>query len=386
MLKDKGSVVIFGQSFPIDFFEYLMEHFKEAFSHSSLSIEEAFRELDNYNLIIETSQDTNAHDYMSTLPGSERKRIIEEMKQMIVFKGAQFGVLGEPFTDPKQTDYFFKKFFDYFEPYFSYYVKFDEEGNYDKIATFHNLDILFYNLPQRKTAYEKAYNMQRDNLNAFDYAMGLDDITIKDVIKINEIVNASDDDINPGYKKTDNDIIGASFTPVQKQNVPFEMQKLFREYKENFGIEIEDPSETGISTEEKYRRICNILRREAIFHIRFERIHPFSDGNGRTGRIILNHNLLKSGIAPVLITGVMSDDYRGYIDRYDIEGFAKMLLSSSSQQITNWMSMKKGKSLPKKENISNDDLAELTAYETPMEESVKNKAKRLLDYRNLFLF
>lgn len=380
--NNKGDVLIFGQVFPKDFFDYLLEHFKEAFSHSSLSIEEAFRALEDFNMIIETSQDNLAYEYIKTLSFKERKNITELMHQMIVFKGSRFGVFNEPFDDQKKVDRLFNQYFSYFEPYLFYYAKFDADGNFDKVATFHNLDVLFYNLPQRKTAYEKAYNMQRDNLNAFDYAMGLKEMTVKDVVKINEIVNSSDDDITPGFKKTNNDVIGASFTPVDKKNVPIEMQKLFKEYEESFGLDIKDPRELGISNEEKYQRIVNILKREAIFHIRFIRIHPFNDGNGRTGRIILNYHLLNQGFAPVLITEFMSDDYRSFINNYDIDGLTKMLLSSSSQQMTNWMSMKKGKTLPRKENISNEFLANLSTYDTEIEA----KSKKTLGYKASFLF
>ena len=38
------------------------------------------------------------------------------------------------------------------------------------------------------------------------------------------------------------------------------------------------------------------------FHQRFERIHPFQDGNGRVGRLIMLKECLKHNIVPILIT------------------------------------------------------------------------------------
>ena len=37
------------------------------------------------------------------------------------------------------------------------------------------------------------------------------------------------------------------------------------------------------------------------FHVQFERIHPFQDGNGRVGRIIMFKECLKNGIVPFII-------------------------------------------------------------------------------------
>lgn len=51
-----------------------------------------------------------------------------------------------------------------------------------------------------------------------------------------------------------------------------------------------------------YSSIENKTIKEIIeFHVRFERIHPFQDGNGRVGRIIMFKECLKNGIVPFII-------------------------------------------------------------------------------------
>lgn len=42
------------------------------------------------------------------------------------------------------------------------------------------------------------------------------------------------------------------------------------------------------------------------FHVRFERIHPFQDGNGRVGRLIMFKECLKHNIVPFII----EDDFK----------------------------------------------------------------------------
>lgn len=47
----------------------------------------------------------------------------------------------------------------------------------------------------------------------------------------------------------------------------------------------------------------------AEFHARYESIHPFQDGNGRTGRLLLFRECLKNGIVPVVIEDANRNAY-----------------------------------------------------------------------------
>lgn len=60
--------------------------------------------------------------------------------------------------------------------------------------------------------------------------------------------------------------------------------------------------------------VLSIVMRMAIAHAQFETIHPFVDGNGRVGRILLPLMLAAEGYPPVYLAGYMKDNQREYYD------------------------------------------------------------------------
>ncbi len=80
------------------------------------------------------------------------------------------------------------------------------------------------------------------------------------------------------YKELPNEVGGTDIT--LPENVKEQIQKLLTEYNLKKNVSIDDIIE---------------------FHVRFERIHPFQDGNGRVGRLIILKECLKNNIVPFII-------------------------------------------------------------------------------------
>ena len=65
---------------------------------------------------------------------------------------------------------------------------------------------------------------------------------------------------------------------------------------------------------EERKKTMNIIERIALFHLEFEGIHPFIDGNGRTGRLILNLELIRNGYPAI---NVKFSDRKRYYEAFD---------------------------------------------------------------------
>ncbi len=69
-----------------------------------------------------------------------------------------------------------------------------------------------------------------------------------------------------------------------------------------------------LAVNEERKDSMDPIERIARFHLEFEGIHPFIDGNGRTGRLILNLDLIRNGFPPI---NVKFTDRKKYYDSFD---------------------------------------------------------------------
>ena len=69
----------------------------------------------------------------------------------------------------------------------------------------------------------------------------------------------------------------------------------------------------------------NIFDKIAKYHIEFEKIHPFEDRNGRTGRLLLNYELLKNNLTPLVIAKEDRIKYFEFIKDNNVSEFAQWL-------------------------------------------------------------
>lgn len=138
------------------------------------------------------------------------------------------------------------------------------------------------------------------------------DISLDMVRHIGVLINKNISDIDD-FRKTQVFIRGAEHIPPKAVDVPRLLSELI--YKQ------------GKSKDEE---LFNYLAR---FHICFERIHPFTDGNGRTGRLLISKELLSRGYAPVVIPIDYRAEYLNILASQNVESLSNLLKKLNEYEV-----------------------------------------------------
>lgn len=98
------------------------------------------------------------------------------------------------------------------------------------------------------------------------------------------------------YREENVIISGASFKPINYMSVPYEMEKLVSLYKT------------------EWQNLHGVIR-ASLLHGELVKIHPFIDDNGRTARLLMNFELMKSGFEPVIVKNETKNVYYDALDK-----------------------------------------------------------------------
>ncbi len=98
------------------------------------------------------------------------------------------------------------------------------------------------------------------------------------------------------------------------------------------------PEEMRELTEEMQDVPANkVLTAAAYFHVKFENIHGFADGNGRTGRLLMNYFLACNDYPIIIIREDSRDEYMSALEAWDFsQKLEPMVELLESQMIKNW--------------------------------------------------
>jgi len=122
-------------------------------------------------------------------------------------------------------------------------------------------------------------------------------INMESMINVHSIL-VKDTGVQTGFKKLPNYILTRNLKTTSPEKVRKDINDLLEWYEYN--------------KSKKYP-----LKLATEFHARFERIHPFEDGNGRTGRVLLNAILLNYNYPPLIIRKTSKTAYFSSLEAFD---------------------------------------------------------------------
>lgn len=122
-------------------------------------------------------------------------------------------------------------------------------------------------------------------------------IDLKSILKLHSVL-VKETGIREGFKKLPNYLLMRDVKTTPPEEVEKEIQDL-------------------VDTYNKSRGKKHPIKLAAEFHGKFEKIHPFEDGNGRVGRILINVILLENGCPPLIIRKTVRSPYFSALEAYD---------------------------------------------------------------------
>ncbi|HBQ64698.1 MAG TPA: cell filamentation protein Fic [Clostridiales bacterium] len=124
------------------------------------------------------------------------------------------------------------------------------------------------------------------------------------------------------YRRIPVKIMGAHHEPPQPYLVPVQMERLIAD----------------LSSDSRH-----IIETAALFHLNFEGIHPFIDGNGRTGRLILNLMFMQAGYPPIDVKFADRRKYYVCFDNYykdnDASPMVNMIGEYVKERLSQYLSL-----------------------------------------------
>lgn len=200
------------------------------------------------------------------------------------------------------------------------------EGN--TLTQAETISILIHNFIPRDMS-EREYYEVKNYRKAFNTLLEADrKITTELIKKYNKDIMENLHDLNGKFKTTQNLILGAEFEPTKPYLVPFEIE----DWCNNLSYRLDNAK----TNEEKVEIIIDQ-------HIKFEKIHPFNDGNGRTGRLLIIHSCLKEDLEPIIIP---KEEKGKYIN---------LLASENLKELTKWALQLQEKERDRIEKFSNKE-------------------------------
>lgn len=153
--------------------------------------------------------------------------------------------------------------------------------------------------------------------NAMEYVLekinsDYSDLTLGFIKELGIIINENISDID-GFRTVQVIILGAEHIPPKPEQVPNLMNYFIGNYNNDFGE--------------------NIFDKVARYHIEYERIHPFQDGNGRTGRLLINYELIKNNIPPAVIDVENRTKYYELLRTKNVKELSKWLEELSNHEL-----------------------------------------------------